>query len=364
MSALQDTKHVYLSDILDPEQLADMIVAKRIKVQKHPELPLLVYNYTDLATYAGEWTNAERVCRGLIVAEDDMRVIARGPSKFFNYGEPHAHEYPLDTMVRVTRKEDGSLGIGWHYQGAGIATRGSFTSEQAVHGSAKMLLDAETQDNILWAAERNYTRIFEIVYPENRIVLDYAGLDANIKLGTVSNWTGRIEYRPPSSKENVITLAEAIALPIPDDEEGYVLDVLDFKGNTIDHLKLKGARYKELHAAIFGLTERKVWEQMQAGTAGVFINTLPDEVQPWAKAVRARLGQEYIEFYDEIFGAVAALEKLSDRKEQAAKVMADFKHLSGALFAALDSNYAKVRDWIYNQTKPGHAPFQSVKENA
>ena len=61
-----------------------------------------------------------------------------------------------------------------------------------------------------------------------------------------------------------MTLAEAIALPIPDDEEGYVLDILDEYLNVVDHLKLKGDRYKELHAAIFGLTEARVWEQWVA----------------------------------------------------------------------------------------------------
>lgn len=346
---------IYLSDILDPEQLADMIVAKRIKVQKHPELPLLIYNYTDLATYAGEWTNAERVCRGLIVAEDDMRVIARGPSKFFNYGEPSAKTYPLDTMVRVTKKEDGSLGIAWEYEGQrGWATRGSFTSEQAVHATARY--------ERIGTANTGWTAIGEIVYPSNRIVLDYGELDDILWLGTVDNRTGLIRHRGPHPR--VMTLSDALALPIPDDEEGYVLDILDAEGNTIDHLKLKGARYKELHAAIFGLTERKVWEQMLAGTEHTYIEALPDEVQPWAENVKQRLSRNTRHLQWELEAILKQVHKRVTRKEQAILIMTDWPKASGGLFAALDKDEDRVRDWIYNQIKPGHVPFQSVKEIA
>lgn len=368
--------NIYLSDILDPEQLADMIVAKRIKVQKHPELPLLIYNYSDLAQYAGEWTQAERVCRGLIVAEDDMRVIARGPSKFFNYGEPSAKTYPLDTMVRVTKKEDGSLGIGWHYEGHyGIATRGSFTSEQAMHATEGK--SEGTVFHIGLFESRGSTVVGEIVFPENRIVLDYGDRDELILLGGVINRTGLfnaradavlMDYRPETGlvkQPHVMTLAEAIALPIPDDEEGYVLDILDADGNTIDHLKLKGARYKELHAAIFGLTERKVWEQMVAGTDAAYIEALPDEVQPWAEAVKARLYEEYARHSNNIDKVIGTLlREGGDRKAQAQTIMSFYSNYSGALFAALDNNSDRVRNWIYNQIKPGHVPFQSVKENA
>lgn len=323
MGTLQETKHVYMDDIIDVRELHRMIEAKRIKRTEHPELPLHIYNYTDLATYAGEWTQAERVCRGLIVESETGKIIARGPSKFFNYGEPKAKTYPLDTMVRVTKKEDGSLGIGWFYSvepaegqedewgityGYGIATRGSFTSEQAEHatelliderghnGRYELMVDflSDSADGYVFRWDdplhrytyEPQTYIAEIVYPENRIVLDYGSRDELISLGTVDNATGLIDRQPTAP---LMTLAEAIALPIPDDEEGYVLDILDAEGSTIDHLKLKGARYKELHAAIFGLTERKVWDAMVAGTIHDFIASLPDEVQPWAETVKERL---------------------------------------------------------------------------
>ena len=170
-------------------------------MQNHPTLPLNILNYTDKTTYERRWNNVTTHCRGLIVNTDTDEVIARGPRKFFNYGEPSATEYPLDTLVRLTRKEDGSLGIIWGYDDDaadtshwGYATRGSFTSEQALHATENM--HEVVPDSIPQWEARNTTAIDEIVYPENRIVLDYGGRDENIPLGEVDNRSGLIVWRP------------------------------------------------------------------------------------------------------------------------------------------------------------------------
>jgi RNA ligase len=130
---------VNIRDLLSLVELQTMIDEGRIKKQVHPKIPISIYNYTAAAQYRNVWSQSERVCRGLIVEDHTGIVIARGPEKFFNYGQTGAPEVSLDTKVRVTYKEDGSLGIGWTYDGHyGIATRGSFTSEQAVHATAKI----------------------------------------------------------------------------------------------------------------------------------------------------------------------------------------------------------------------------------
>lgn len=256
-----------IHEILDYDALSAMFAAKRISKGYHPTLPLAILNYTALAQYAGEWTHEERVCRGLIV-DYNGNVIARGPSKFFNYGQAGAPEISLDTPVWVTRKEDGSLGIGWSYEGEyGIATRGSFVSEQAIH--ATNLLTKKDKMVIDYSAKNGRTQIWEIVYPENRIVLDYAARDEIISLGGVRNTDGLIVERSmnifretPKSAYPEITLAEALALPIPDDEEGYVLDIHTKDRDTIGHVKLKGERYKQLHALMTNTNARNVWIQL------------------------------------------------------------------------------------------------------
>ena len=341
-----------------------------VKEQKHPTLPLTIFNYTDKATYERRWNRVTKHCRGLIVNNVTDEVIARGPRKFFNYGEPSAPEYPLDTKVRLTRKEDGSLGIGWCYGGQyGIATRGSFTSEQAFHATEVMSDDEDA--HIDWGMANGYSRMWEIVYPENRIVLDYAERDELIPLGTVDNKTGLILYRPSTvlvdGHPAIMTLAEAIALPIPDDEEGYVLDILDEYLNVVDHLKLKGDRYKELHSAIFGLSEKVIWEHWIKDTEDAFIEGLPDELQPWATAVADRLLEEMCAKAVIVACALDDMRsQLGDdltRKEQAQYLMEFHKDVAPAVFALLDNNFAKYDDWLYKQIKPGHVPFSINKES-
>jgi RNA ligase len=365
-----------------------------VKEQKHPTLPLTILNYTDKATYERRWNDVTMHCRGLIVHRATHEVVSRGPRKFFNYGEPSAASYPLDTQVRLTRKEDGSLGIGWYYVDPdefcfyGYATRGSFTSDQAVwaneHFMANKGHDARyeilpdvlmdySEGNVLSDDSTKFTGrpstdIVEIVYAENRIVLDYGDREELIPLGMVDNKSGLIVWRPNTAlvegKPAILTLAEALALPIPDDEEGYVLDILDEYLNVVDHLKLKGDRYKELHAAIFGLSEKAVWEQMQAGTINEFLEALPDEVQPWAEEVTARLWREHDALYWRVlWGLNAVAQNLPlgySRKDAALYLRENYPDVMSPVFNLLDGKYDRRSEWIWKQIKPGHVPFSSL----
>ena len=164
-----------ITDLFSTEDFELELQAGYVKETKHPFLPLTVLNYPDKTTDEQRWNAVTTHCRGLIVNNVTDEIVARGPRKFFNVGEPSAPEYPLDTLVRVTRKEDGSLGIGWYCltddlsnEFYGVATRGSFSSEQAVHANGLITRDDEA--NILWAKGREgkgegFSRVWEIVYP-------------------------------------------------------------------------------------------------------------------------------------------------------------------------------------------------------
>ena len=276
-----------LYELVDQEELQQMIAEGRIKKQVHPSLPISIYNYTARAQYMGVWNESERVCRGLIVVDDTNEVIARGPSKFFNYGQTGAPEIAPTDLVQITRKEDGSLGIGWYFDGHyGVATRGSFTSDQAVH--AGELLNADLNYEIKECYDEGMTKIFEIVYPDNRIVLDYADRDELIPLGEVGLASGLIEYREYEILHEVTTFypipfSQALAMPIPADEEGYVLDVVrhveKFDGgyyDTIGHVKLKGEEYKILHGLLTNTNARRIWIQLAARDCYKLIKEMAD----------------------------------------------------------------------------------------
>lgn len=261
-----------LYDLLDHEELQTMISEGRISKQVHPDLPISIYNYTAKAQYVNQWLRSERVCRGLIVEDSTNKVIARGPEKFFNYGQPGSPETNLEDEVIVTRKEDGSLGIGWAYGASvGIATRGSFASDQAKH--ATEIMSRFQAKDIQHYSEVGGTVIFEIVYPDNRIVLNYGDRDELIPIGFVSNISGLIVNRPSSNIVRLrTTLSDALAMEIPDDEEGYVLDVLQH-GETVSHVKLKGETYKILHGLLTNTNARRIWVELAARACHHWIET-------------------------------------------------------------------------------------------
>lgn len=373
-----------LTELFPARALELEILEGYVKSQQHPFLPLTILNYTDKATYERRWNAVTLHCRGLIIQSDTGEIIARGPRKFFNYGEPSAKQYPLGQTVEVTTKHDGSLGIGWRYEDEhgtlfyGIATRGSFTSEQAYH--ATNLITSQRGHNQPYElmfdtldqyAEGEISYICEIVYPENRIVLDYGERDELLPLGTVNHQTGLIQWRPkfdhhgfelvPNSNVlGPITLGEALSLSIPDDEEGYVLDIL-VDGEVIDHIKLKGDRYKELHAAIFGLSEKAIWEQMVEGTHFDFIAALPDEVQPWANEVCDRLSDEYEAYFYLINYVCTIMDGMLTRREQAEYLKAHHPEIMSPVFSLLDGKPDRKAEWIWKKIKPGHVPFSASK---
>jgi len=53
------------------EALADGLVRR----QRHPELPLTIYNYTERAVYEREWNTASRSCRGLIANDEGVGCV-------------------------------------------------------------------------------------------------------------------------------------------------------------------------------------------------------------------------------------------------------------------------------------------------
>lgn len=214
-----------------------------------------------------------------------------------NYGQPGAPETTLNTFVRVTKKHDGSLGIGWKFDGTyGIATRGSFTSDQAVHATA--LIDQNIRYQIDEAELDETTPIYEIIYPENRIVLDYGERDELIELGEVELAEGTIRYRPSDIFHDVheqkpyIRLSTALELPIPSDEEGYVLDLFEqYPGGHLKitgHVKLKGEEYKILHGLLTNTNARRIWVQLAARDCHHFI----EHPEDWAN----KLGHDPADF--------------------------------------------------------------------
>lgn len=262
---------IHLSEVLDMRLLDKMLEQGYVRSQDHPEWPLRILNYTAQAQYDRVWNDVTRQCRGLII-DHTGNVVARPFMKFHNYAE-HLPErsdnetlslLPLDTPVEVTDKLDGSLGIIYRYRYAGewrVATRGSFTSEQAQW--ATETLHEFPYYNGLELIPEGLTYLVEIIYPENRIVVDYKGLQALVLLGAVEIESGTVHsahdlswYGPRADQFQSKTLAEALTIEPRADAEGVVVRFL----SDDMMVKIKQEDYVALHRIMTGLNARNLWE--------------------------------------------------------------------------------------------------------
>lgn len=304
--------------------------------QTHPIHDLTIWNYSPKVQYERLWDDITIQCRGL-VTNSKGDIIARPFKKFFNYEEHKPEEIPNEEFV-VYEKLDGSLGILFNYKNEWIlATRGSFTSSQAIKG--KEILDRH--DISAWRKDNTY--LFEIIYPENRIVVDYGGQEKLVVIGGIHTETGdeipdsSLKWMQDSGFEIVTTynmLGEGYDLlkeKISNDKEGYVIR---FKNGF--RMKIKGDEYKRLHRIITGISNRDIWEILKEGESfDKLLDKVPDEFYDWVKETACDLTIRFENIdndYNDIFNTIFSL---NETKKDFAEKAKRYPHPS-ILFAMYD----------------------------
>ena len=133
----------------------------RIEKNPHPTLPISIYNYTRDTQFKNDWDEITLAMRGTII-DDEGHVVASAFNKFFNYEEV-SDQVPLKgDYVYVQEKMDGSLGILFYYENEWhLATKGSFTSEQAKKGMEILKEKYKFFDKVFMT---HVTYIVEIIY--------------------------------------------------------------------------------------------------------------------------------------------------------------------------------------------------------
>lgn len=273
---------------VDRERLDALVADGWLRSQRHPDADLWIFNYTERTQYENHWTPETLMCRGLIL-DADGTVVARPFPKFFNWGTPQAADLPLHEPFTVSEKYDGSLGILYYVGGeARIASRGSFTSEQARAGTA-MLRGYEFEH------ASGQTPLFEIVYPSNRIVVDYGERRELVLLAVIDNATGResaMGWSGPTAERGSFTDPSHLTFLAGTDRpnaEGYVVT---FASGA--RVKIKHAEYVRLHRIVTGVNARSVWEALRNGDdLDALLEGVPDEIHAWIDATRADLERAY-----------------------------------------------------------------------
>ena len=327
--------------------LEPFIKSGHISVQKHPKADLYIYNYTQKAQYERIWTEETMACRGLIL-DGSGEIVARPFKKFFNL-EEYTGTIP-DEPFEVTEKMDGSLGILYQIDGVPyLATRGSFTSDQAIRGTAIL----RQKYNYSYDPTRTY--LFEIIYPENRIVVDYGEMQDIILLAVIDTQTGT-ELPLDIPGFNTVTRYDGVRdfNTLRQDEarnkEGYVVH---FLGKSNLRLKLKYEEYVRLHRLVTGVNAKTIWELLRNNQPfDDLINNVPDEFHKWVIETRDRLTSD--------FGRIE-LECRNDFKVKESRkdtaLYFQSCHYPGVLFSMLDGkDYAQT---IWKMIRPkAERPFR------
>jgi RNA ligase len=286
------------------------------------------------------------MCRGLI-KNSVGDIIHRPLPKFFNVGQ---EDEPIPEGVpRVYEKLDGSLGI-LYYLSDGtpqIATRGSFKSDQAIYANTYLLppmLDYIKEFN------RDYTYCFEIIYPDNQIIVDYKGANRLVLLAVIETATGKsidiesINY-PDKAKTHDLTLEKLKEVENKTDE-GFVLLYPNGK-----RLKYKFENYKALHAVLSQTTNKTVWENLKNKTdEDKILELLPDEFYDWYMLVKSELLAQHEQRLKEILYVFKQIPKFDNDKDFATVVLAQHGNLAKHLFAL---NKGKdITQMIWDDIKP------------
>lgn len=329
-----------------------------ISVREHRTLPLLIFNYTHKAQFDRMWTPETRACRGLITTKD-FEIVARPFEKFFNY-EEYQGDLPVDGEFEVYEKMDGSLIVVTMYQGAlVVATRGSFTSEQALH--AQELLNKDYA-SIEFLPGRTY--LMEVLYPENRIVIDYGTRNELVLLAIVDTVSGQEFELPEKTWQNMNVVKRYDGVkdfstltkePKPN-FEGYVVR---WKNNF--RLKIKFDDYKRLHRIITGANSKTIWEILRDGkNLDDVLGSVPDEFYKWVRAISENLLIEYKKIEDECNEIYRNTRGTITRKDMAEQFTTT--KYADILFLMLDrKDYSKN---IWKRLRPkAERPFKDTSED-
>lgn len=302
---------------------------------------LVLLNYRQEVQFNNLWTPINSACRGLIINRKTGEVIARPFDKFFNWGE---NNRTTDANIKViTEKMDGSLGILYRDCGFKITTRGSFESD---HGLWATEFFNKNYHSVKPFIHDEWTVLFEIIYPNNRVVVDYKGTEDLVLLSIRNRFTG--EYLPFSrvqefAKEHKFSTPKVyqyesidkikeLSSKISANTEGWVVEFEDGQ-----RFKFKGDEYKKIHKLISGLSFKFILENHEAGTLQHALSIIPDEFKEEVNGWITRIEETMSSIKQSIEVAFEKAPKTS-RKEYAIWCNDNAPDLLPYMFARLDGN--------------------------
>jgi len=340
-----------------------------ILVNKHPEHNLWVLKYTPECEFKKHWTPLTKTCRGLVI--DEYGIIWSRPfPKFFNNRgmetDEGGNQLDWSKPFIVTEKIDGSCIQMFRYGDELItATLGSFTSEQSLEAKK---ITSELQINTS-AIMKGATFVFEVIYPENRIVVNYGDSRRLVLLGVVDALTGaEVAYNDLHIQGNHLGCEVVKSIDIADpislielqkrseylNEEGYVVRFDD--NGTCFRVKVKFEQYFVMHKLWTGMSDRYVLEYLRDNSTKLteHLEEIPDEFFEEIKKIEDKLLNS---FADHKHAAESLFKKLwfqsTTKKDFALLVMEDdhSRSYNTVLFAMWDDKQDVATKCLWNMVE-------------
>jgi RNA ligase len=183
-----------------------------------------------------------------------------------------------------------------------IATRGSFESEQAIHATSILHMGLALGSISIDDFDRNATYLFEIIYPENRIVVDYGKIDNLYLLAVIDNETGKdlplqdIGF-PIVKKYDWTNDFDEIQKLNWENREGFVVR---FQNGF--RMKIKFEDYRRLHKLLTGVSTKTIWELLRKGkTVNEIVEGVPDEFYRWVRETVEDLASQFSAIENDCF---------------------------------------------------------------
>jgi len=309
--------------------------------QDHPTLPLTIWNYSLSTTYEQHWDEVTIACRGLVTDNTTGYVVSRGFDKFFNLEEDK--HTPTEDYT-VYEKLDGSYISSFYYNDTLIITsRGSFISDQAM--KAYELIERYDKDKL----DKNFTYMWEIIYPENRIVVLYEE-ERLVMLGKRNFTTGEYkeiqhyrEFGFDVVKEYPNLKLEELKDLEWDNSEGFVV-----RFSNGDFIKVKFEEYFRLHKIMTEISTLGVWDILRNGDDMTkILEDVPDEFYDKIRSYEEELKMKYLEtkeFYLSLFAEAKKRDIVEDRK-LFAEYAINSTNKPAILFKMLDGKSYKQLIW-------------------
>jgi RNA ligase len=284
-------------DVIAPIQaFEDAERNKDITRQRHPDYPYSICKYSQSTVFTKKWNEVTLASRGLVINDETGEIVARPFGKFFNYSEGKTPPELMTGPITVAEKLDGSLGISYMTpDGMQITTAGGFQSEQAAHATA--LYREKYEGN--WKPRKNTTYMWEIIYPKNRIVVDYGKENDIHLLGAVNIRTGKSiplkelkewKWKRAEEYDSMTSLDQVVKSEDRSNHEGYIVHFTD----TDTRVKFKHDEYLQHHKYATGINSRRIWEMMRDNeNIDSYLETAPEEFEDYIKTTRKDLQKKY-----------------------------------------------------------------------